>query len=141
MPQVNIENFDDVDVDSYRMLDPGVYTVNVQEEPTVKMSKNNNQQLELTMKVIEGVDQKEADPSTGSKSPAGRVVKDWIAFKAAFRIKKLLIAAGILRRDDRDSDIAKGKFETGMLIGTKFQIKLVADSYNGKEQRKVEYVI
>jgi hypothetical protein len=141
MPNIEIPNMENAELYA-GMLDPGPhYLVNVQELPQIKEAKTGTKQIQLTMTVLSGPDQKSPDPQTGSLSPAGRKVTDFIALSAAFRVKQLLIAAGLLARDDKTSALAKGNFNTDLLMGTKFSITIEPDMYDGKEKRRVKYEI
>lgn len=143
MPELNIPNFDQVQL-APPQLDPGTYTVNVQEKPTLERQDDGKQFLQINMVVMDGPAQQEADPLTGSKSPVGRKWRDrlYLVDGAYFRVKALLIAASILKRDDKSSAIAMGRFNTDLLVGAKFQIKLDpnVNPATGKEYRNVTYV-
>lgn len=142
MPAINIPKFEEVTVSAPR-LDPGQYVVNITEKPSLEENQNGKPYLALTMKVIEGPEQQQEDPGTGSKSPAGRTVKDrlYLVDGAYFRVKQLLIASGLLARDDTESPMAHGQFNSDMLVGTRFSINLTAQMNNGKEYRNVDYII
>lgn len=142
MATINIPNFEDVSV-SAPMLDVGTYVMNVTEKPEVKENQNGKPYLELVMKVVEGPQQSQPDPGTGSTDPAGRTWKDrlYLVDGAYFRIKQLLLAAGVLARDDKDSPLARGQFNSDILVGTRFTVNLTAQMNNGKEYRNVDYVI
>jgi len=142
MAAINIPNFDEVSV-SAPMLDVGTYIVNVTEKPEVKENQNGKPYMELVMKVVEGPQQSQPDPGTGSTDPAGRTVKDrlYLVDGAYFRLKQLLLAAGVLARDDKDSPLARGQFNSDILVGTRFTINLTAQMNNGKEYRNTDYVI
>lgn len=142
MPQINIPNFDEVTVSAPK-LDPGEYMVNITEKPELKENQNGKPYLEIIMKVIEGPEQQQADPATGGTDPAGRKVTDrlYLVDGAYFRVKQLLISAGILARDDKDSPLARGEFNSDVLVGARMPIKLSAQMNNGKEYRNVDYII
>lgn len=147
MPRVNIPNFADVNVGGGEgWLDAGIYTVNIQAAPQVNPPKPGKQfsQIELDMVVTDGPDQQKESPMTGTTNPTGRTVKDWLSLspKAAWRIKLLLIASGLLDRNDKDSDVARGNWDTEELIGCTFQVELVEGINNkGKPIRDVNYII
>jgi hypothetical protein len=135
MPQINLPGMENTEV-SGGMLDPGAgYVVNIQEAPVLKTAKTGTPQLEVRMTVISGPTQKDGS------NPAGRKIVDFIALTAVFRIKQLLIAAGLLNRNDKVSDMARGMFDTDILIGQKFSVNVEADMYDGKEKRKYVYAI
>jgi len=142
MPELSIPNFEEVSVGSLR-LDPGEYVVNIQDKPEVKENRNGKPYLEVNMTIVEGPEQQEPDPSSGSKDPAGRNIRDnlYLVDGAYFRIKQLLVASGILARDDNESPIARGQFNTDILVGTRFTVRLSTRMNNGKEYRDVAYVI
>ncbi len=142
MPEITIEGFDEVAV-GFKYFDPGEYTVNVTEKPTIETNDNGKTFIALTMKILEGPQQQEVHPETGSKDPRGGTIKDrlYLVDKAYFRVKQLLVAAGILTRDDKTSPIAKGKFSTDILMGTRFTIKYDVSMRDGKEYRETTYVI
>lgn len=140
MPEINIPDMDQVDLYP-KLLDPGVgYLVNIQELPVLSNASTGNPQIELTMTVLSGPEQKEPSGEYGT-SPVGRKIKDFISLKAKFRIKQLLIAAGLLDRADKNSEMAKGNFNTDKLMGAKFSISLEPKMYEGKEGRTIKYAI
>lgn len=133
MPRVEIADFQNAKV--YTMLDAGVYTVAINEEPAVGQTSNGNPRIEVTMEVADGPTQQSGE------NPAGRIVKDFIPLKLASKIKALLLAAGLLQRDDTTSEIATGSFDTSILYGTRFQVRLSHRMYEGKPQLDVNYVV
>lgn len=141
MPEISIPNFEDVSVGTLR-LDPGVYVVNVQDKPEIKENRNGKPYLELNMTVVDGPEQSAPD-GTGSTSPVGRNIRDnlYLVDGAYFRIKQVLVAAGILARDDNTSPIARGQFNSDILVGTRFTVRLEAQMNNGKQYNNVVYVI
>jgi hypothetical protein len=143
LPEIHIPDFDKVSLQPPQ-LDCGTYTVNVQEKPTIESQSDGKQYIQLQMVVMGGPAQKEADPATGNTSPVGRKWRDrlYLVDGAYFRVKALLIAAGILARDDKASAIAMGNFNSDLLVGTKFQIRLDPNinPQTGKEYRNVVYI-
>jgi hypothetical protein len=142
MPEISIPDFDKVAL-APPQLDPGEYTVNIYDKPALENSDNGKDYLLVKMKVVEGADQKEEDPATGSHSAVGRTINDrvYLVDGAYFRVKRLLIATGLLSRDDKDSDTALGRFNSDALQGARLRIKVVPAMVNGKEYRNVQYII
>jgi hypothetical protein len=140
MPQIELNDFEKVALSAPR-LDPGVYTFNVHEMPEIKKTDNEKVYINLPMKVVEGPNQKEPDPNTGSFSPVGKVFHDRLYTGAAFRIKRMLVASGLLAKDDVTSDLARGKLDTAILVGARFQASLTPKLNNGKEYLEVDYII
>ncbi len=143
MPQIEIPNFDEVQLAPPR-LDPGDYVATITEKPALEENQNGKPYLAVKMKIVEGPEQSDPDPATGSRSPAGRNWTDrlYLVDGAYFRVKQLLVAAGLLARDDHDSPMAKGKFNSDMLVGTTFNIRVTTQmSKDGKEYRNVDYII
>jgi len=148
MPELNIPNFDQVELMPPR-LDPGTYVVNIQEEPALKTGTNkktgaSQQYLEVKMTVIEGPQQEHPDPNTGATNPVGRGHRDWVFLVdgAYFRVKQLLVAFGLLSKDDKTSPMAQGKINTQSLVGARGTIKISKeiDKESQKEYTRTEYV-
>lgn len=141
MPEIIIPNMEDAEIFSAQ-LDPGAgYLFNIQELPKVIQAKTGTTQLEVTFTVISGPDQKVTNPETGTLSPTGKKIKDFIAFTAQFRMKQLLVACGLLARDDKTSEMAKGKFNSDILLGQKCGGSIEAEMYQEKERRRIKYAI
>lgn len=142
MPTVNLPNFDSVEL-APPQLDPGEYMMSIPEKPEIKTNPNGKQYIEVPYKVIEGPNQQKEDPGTGSKDPTGRVVRDryYLVEGAEFRIKRLLVSAGVLARDDKESPLAKGQFNTDILQGAKLPVNVTIQMNNGKEYRNYDPVV
>jgi hypothetical protein len=142
MAQIQIPNFDEVSVSAPK-LDPGEYVANIDDKPELKENQNGKPYLEIKLKIIEGPQQAQPDPGTGSTDPAGRTIYDrlYMVDGAYFRVKQLLISAGILARDDKESPLARGEFNSDILAGARLPIKVSAQMNNGKEYRNVDYII
>ena len=129
------------------LLDPGIYQLNCMTEPVMSTTKNGFTQIEYEFTVLEGPEQK-IEFGAGGKSPVGRTVKDWIVVipttpdkkGTEWKLKSLLVAMGIITRDDKTSAIARGQFGTSVFVGGKFLCRVVADMWEGKEKRKLEYM-
>ena len=99
--------------------DDGVYEFNVQEEPTIVTDKGKPF-MQLAAVCVKGPAQKD------SSDPAGRPMRDRLYLTPAslWRVKTLLIAGGRLSRDDKESDMAKGRFGPDAFIGITFKCKI-----------------
>lgn len=146
MPDIDIPGFEDVEL-APPMLDPGTYVFNIQEEPQMKTSDNDKQYLEVKLVCLEGPPQSTPDPATGSNLAAGRKMTDRLYFVdgAFFRVKSLLICAGLLKRDDKESDMARGKFNSSVLVGARLNCRIETNSYKNaagedREGRNVVYL-
>jgi hypothetical protein len=133
MPRVEIPDFENTKV--FTLLDPGVYNVEVDGIPLVENNKKGNPQIIMTMTVTDGPTQQTGD------NPFGRKIKDFIPFALSTKVKALLLACGVLTRDDTTSEIAKGGFDTEILMGARLQVRLTRRMYNGNPQNDVAYVI
>lgn len=143
MPEVNVPGFEDVDL-SPPQLDPGEYTMNIYDKVQLRTAESSGKQyLEVPLKVVEGPEQQAPDPNTGETDATGRTMNDrvYLSQAALWRLKALLVASGLLARDDKDSPMAQGNINTDMLTGTTVQVKLTPQMNNGREYRNVEYVI
>ena len=135
MPEINIPDFENVEL--FTLLDPGVYTFNIQELPTVEAAKSSGKpKLCFKAVVVDGPPQKQAGGENGT-NPAGRMQYVSIPYEMKSVIKQLLIATGLLRRDDKSSPMAKGQFNSDILQGTTFRATLVPNMYDGNESRKI----
>ena len=142
MPEINIPNFDKADL-TPPQIDVGTYDVNITQRPELKSNDKGNQYLEVQMTVLSGPDQTQANPSNGSLNAAGRTIRDWVFLteSAAWRLKTLMVASGLLAREDTTSPMGKGSFNSDMLLGTKFQVAVTKRMYEGKEYNQVQYVV
>jgi hypothetical protein len=142
MPTINLPNFDQVEL-APPQLAPGEYMMSISQKPEIKTNPNGKQYLEVRYKVIEGPEQQKPDPGTGSKDPTGRVVPDryYLVEGAEFRIKRLLVSTGIIARDDKESPVAQGNFNTDILMGVKLPVNVTIQMNNGKEYRNYDPVV
>lgn len=143
MAEVELTGFEDVDVSSFVRLDPGQYTMVIPERPVIEKQEDGKQYINLPMKVVDGPEQQEVLPSTGSTSPIGITVNDryYLTDNAKWRVKKLLVSCGIITRDDKSSPIAQGKFDLDVFMGAKFPCNVGIQMNNGKEYRNYDPVI
>ncbi len=141
MPEINIPNFENVPT-SFLQLDPGTYTVQIQ-DPYEQKFENDKEFIEIHMTVKAGPNQKASDEN-GSTDPSGKKIRDrvYLTGSAAWRLKRLLICSGLLSKDDKSSEMARGKINLDLLMASgPFQIKLTPNIREGREYRNVEYVI
>ena len=135
--EIKLPGFEEVEAsEGFKLLAPGKYRVIIAEPPEVGVNNNGNPEMVITMKVIGGPKQEDGS------DPAGSTIKDWIYYtKAMWKLKNLLVSAGIIPKDDKTSDIARGQFDSDILTGQECVINLTASTYNGKEKRDVQYVL
>lgn len=147
MPTVSFENFQDVPLTRAPMLDPGTYVVAIKEFE--EKFENDKNYLAMVYEVKEGPKQKK-DDGNGNYDPTGREIFDrvYLSAAAAWRVKSLLVATGILSKDDKTSPMARGQDINLDLLhsGGPFRIKLTPRLYkddggNQKEARNVEFII
>lgn len=138
--KITLPDFQNATVGNEPLVD-GIYTVNVPTSPTREM-KGDKVSLKFTFKVVAGPDQK-SPGENGTLSPIGRELHDFIPLQAncMWRMKRLLVAAGLMARDDKSSALAMGEFDTDSLIGNTFQVKVFQEEYEGKKRTKVDYVL
>lgn len=147
MPVVNIPDFESVEVAPPRLDIGKGYVGNIVELPVIKHQDENDssskQYIEVKVKILEGPPQSEMDPVTGSPSPTGRSMTDrlYLVPGAFFKVKQLLVSAGLIARNDKDSPMAKGQIALDALIGAKFPFNIVASMKDGTEYRNIQYVI
>lgn len=142
MAEIEIDGFEEISISNFKPLDPGSYTFVIPERPKKVADDADKPYIEIQMKVVEGPAQQEPDPETGSTSPEGLVMRDryYLTPAAKWRIKKLLVACGIITRDDKDSPIARGKFDLDIFTGARFAAKVAIQMNNGKEYRQYDPV-
>lgn len=145
MATINLPNFENTPL-SMTLLKPGTYTVQLI-EPFQQKFENEKEFLELELTVKQGPEQDQPDEN-GSKDPAGRKIRDrlYLSAQAAFRVKQYLVAMGLLARDDKTSEMAKGNINLDLLMsGGPFQVKLtpriVEKDGQKREYRNVEIVV
>lgn len=144
MPQIQIEDFENVPVSAPRLDPGGPYTGKITEPPVLQTAENSGKQyVEVKTQVVDGPSQQEADPVTGSNSPQGLTFTDryYTTKAASFRLKQLLIATGLLAKDDTESPMAKGQINTDILAGQQYQFNVSIQYRDGREYRNYEPVI
>lgn len=136
MAEITIDNFENVEV-APPQLDPGDYKFNIREEPEVKTSNNGKPYLDVNLTVVDGPAQQNGE------SPVDRTVHDrvYLVEGAYWRIKQLLIAAGLLDPNDKESPLARGKFNTAILVGAMVgaTVQIQKNPENGREYRNYQY--
>jgi hypothetical protein len=140
MPEINIPDFENTEL--FTLLDPGVYTFNIQEPPLIEPAKSSGKpKLVFKAVVVDGPPQKTASGANGN-NPAGKMQFVSIPLELTSVLKSLLIATGLLIRNDKTSPMAKGQFNSDILVGTTFRATLEPNTYNGNESRKIgKYLI
>lgn len=147
MPTVTIPDFEGVDIAPPRLDIGKGYIGNIIELPVVKHQDENDPTsktfIEVKIKVLEGPNQVDVDPGTGTPSPAGRTVTDrlYLTPGAFFKIKQLLVSAQLLARNDKTSALGKGQIPLEQLVGARFPFNIVASMKDGNEYRNIQYVI
>lgn len=140
MPEITLEKFEEVQIGGFRLDVGGPYEFQVAESPELNTDKPDKPYLLMTLKILGGIDQEEDTPS-GSKSPVGCTIKERLYLNAKFMVKRYLISIGILARDDVESPIAKGKFNSDIFNNTKFSGMVTARMNDGKEYRSVNPIV
>lgn len=136
MPKINLKGFEDTEV-TPPMLDPGSYAVKITQAPVEEWDDQNRNYMDIYMMVVSGPQQKNGDAA------AGKDTRDRIYLhtpKSWFRLKQLLVAAGLMERDDKESPMAKGDIDTDLLAGQSLQIEVSINMRDGKEYRNTQYV-
>lgn len=144
MPEIFIDNFEQVELSPPKLDVGSGYHFNIESVGELEESeKTGSKYFELALRCLDGPKQSEADPVTGSLDPKGRRIKDrvYLTEGAKWRIKALLISAGLLNRDDKTSDLARGKFNTDILQGAVIACTIEAQMRDGKEYRNVVYEV
>lgn len=143
MPEINIENFENVSLGAPRLDPGGPYEGQITDAPEMKQSDSGKPYLEVKTKVLDGPQQQEPDPETDSHSPVGREFTDryYLNERAAFRVKQLLVATGLLSKDDKESPMAKGSFNSDLLAGQKYKFQVTTQMNNGREYRNYEPIV
>jgi len=123
-------------------LDPGAYIFNIQEEPTDEFDNDQKEYLQMVYHVVDGPPQQVEDAEFGT-SPVGRTFKErlYLETKSLWKLKSLLIACGMLDRNDKTSDIARGVFDTADLVGKTFNatVAKTTSKKDGKEYTNLNY--
>lgn len=140
MPEITLEKFEEVSVGGIRLDVGGPYDLVIHEKPELVDMETDKPYMQLRVKCLSGPDQEDPNNS-GTNSPVGLVVAQRVYLNAKFIVKRYLIATGLLTREDTESPMAKGKFNTDMLFNKKFKGMIKAEMYDGKERRNVEAII
>lgn len=143
MPQIQLPGFDNTSLSS-KKLDPGRYQVNITDVPQVKTSDNGKNFIEVEFTVRTGPKQEPTNPNEQPQDPTGMKISDRLYYdneKAWYRIKGLMVSAGILARDDTESPKAKGQIDLDEWAGATLTIDVVSEMRDGKDYRNVNYVV
>lgn len=144
MPEITIDDFESVSLSNVQLDPGGPYMAQISEPPKLE-GAGETPYLALSFRVVEGPEQLEADPATGSKSPEGTECTDryYLSKAAAWRVKKLLVSTGVLNKDDSDSPMAKGNFNSDILTGKRFpfMVELQTNTKTGRTYRKYDPII
>jgi hypothetical protein len=137
---INIAGFETVDI-APPQLDPGNYSVTIQTAPVMDSTDDGKDFLPIDMVVVNGPNQK------SGANPTGKIYRDrvYLTSAASWRIKSLLVASGLMSRDDKASPVAKGQFNTQQLVGSNFQINITPNRVERdgqvREYRNCQYVV
>lgn len=140
MPEITLDKFEDVTVGGIRLDVGGPYAMVIHEKPELVDMETDKPYMAMKLKCLSGPDQEETNNS-GTNSPTGLIIPQRVYLNAKFIVKRYLIATGLLTRDDNESPMAKGRFNTDMLFNKKFNAIIKAEMYEGKERRNVEAII
>jgi len=140
VPDVSLEGFEEVSIDTFRFDVGGPYQFQISEKPELNNSDPEKPYLLMSLKCLGGPDQVEDTPN-GSKTPIGVTIKERLYLNAKFMVKRYLISIGILSRDDTESPIAKGRFNSDIFFSTKFSGMVTARINAGKEYRSVNPIV
>ncbi len=132
-----IPDFEDTNVFSSYLPPAGDYLCKIDTEPQVKTAKTGNDQLLFLLTIIAS-----KDPAQQSEVE-GKVFGDFVSLapKAAFRMKQILVSAGIIDANDKTSEIARGRINTAIFKDAKVNVKVTHRIYEGKPKADVEYLI
>jgi len=109
------------------VLDAGAYIFLCEKEPTDEWDdKKDLEYLAFEYKVLDGPPQEKEDPEFGT-SAAGRTASErvYLDSKNKWKLKKLMVAMGLLDRNDTTSDRARGNFGTEIFAGQTFHATIV----------------
>ncbi len=140
MPEITLDKFEEVTVGGIRLDVGGPYDMVIHEKPELVDMGTDKPYMLLKIKCLSGPDQEETNNS-GSNSPVGLVISQRVYLNAKFIVKRYLIATGLLTRDDTESPLAKGNFNTDMLQNKRFKGVIKSEMYDQKERRNVEAII
>ncbi len=142
MPQVQMPDFENVELQP-PSLDAGTYEGNIVEKPDLDQTEDGKQFITVLVQATDGPDQMKPHPVTGSMKVEGRTVRTrvYLTKAAAWRVKQLLVCAGLLARDDAQSPMAKGNINTDMLLGTHVKFEVSKRMANGNEYSDVQWII
>lgn len=146
MPQIQLPGFENTSVGPVK-IDPGRYQVNIVDVPKVQKDNKEDgtvkQYIEVEFVVRSGPKQHTTSEGEEPRDPTGMKITDRLYFdndNAWFRIKQLMVSAGIIARDDTESPAARGSIDLDEWVGTTLTIDVVMNERNGKDYRNVNYV-
>jgi len=144
MPVYNLNGFEDINVSGMKLLDPGVYSLQIDKVPESAYDDKGQEYLTVHYTVLDGPQQQEPDPERGT-SPVGMAYQDrvYMTPKALWRFKALLIAAQLLDKNDKGSPMAKGQgIDSDTLMGrtVRAQIDVNVNPNTGKEYRNLTFL-
>lgn len=144
MPQINMPDFDQIELQP-PSLDAGTYEGNIVEKPQVKSTEGEDpkQYLEVKIQVTDGPPQSKPHPVTGNTSAEGRTITNrvYLTQASAWRLKALLVCAGLLDRGDTSSPLAKGNINSDMLLGTHVKFEASKRMSNGNEYTDIQWIV
>jgi hypothetical protein len=120
----------------FQLPDPGRYTLRImgiEQTPDIDKPK-----LVVTLFVVDGPQQRNIVKENGNNSPVGMQVKEFIPLQksCAWRSKNLLVAAGVLSRDDEVTT----KFDPEAVISQIVTADITHQEYNNKMQANFKYI-
>lgn len=140
MPEITLDGFEDVTVGGIRLDVGGPYQFAITEKPELVDMDTDKPYMIMKLKCLSGIEQEEKNNS-GTTNPMGLETTERIYLNARFIVKRWLISIGLLARDDQDSPMAKGKFNTDMFYNQKVTAMVKGSMWDGKERRNVEPII
>lgn len=135
--EINIPGLPEANVSGFPLPDPGRYQMRIigVEEDNKNPSKPK---LVFTYYITDGPQQINIVQETGSNSPVGMQVKEFVPLQAtcAFRVKNIMVAAGVLSRDDTTT----ARIETEQLLSQVVTAEITHEEYEGKVQLRFKYI-
>ena len=147
---INIPNFEDVSLFSNYQPPAADYLCEIPDIPQVQHKEGKMSQIAVKLKITAAKDQ------VNFAKEEGNTFTDFIPFgvnpktgkDASFRFKNLLVAAGIIDKDDKTSEIARGQVNLGVLKDAKVMVRVTHYMYSDPsgtkppaEKYNVEYLI
>jgi hypothetical protein len=145
---INIPNFENQSVANNYMPPAGDYLCEIPETPQyeAKEGKTPTVKVKHTIVAAKNQAQKDEEGNTFTSfvlagvAPSGKDM--------SWKFKQLLVAAGIIEKDDKTSEIARGQIALGVLKGAKTMVRITHKMYTDptkqegpKEKYEVEYLI